>query len=155
MECCRDAYPVRLMCRCLKVSHSGYYDWRGRPISERAKENDRLLGRIKTLHTESDGVFGSGRIWEDLRYSGESCSKHRVARLMQKSGIQGIPQRRRWKKKASGERPSGVENHIERDFTADEPNAKWVTDITYIRTAENWLYLCVVLDLHFGIVFNI
>jgi len=140
------------MCRCLKVSHSGYYGWRERPLSSREKDNQRLLERIKTLHTESDSVKGSGRIWDDLRYAGESCSKNRVARLMQRSGIQGIPQRRRWKKKASGQRPVGVENHLDRDFKADEPNTKWVTDITYIRTAERWLYLCVVLDLHFGIV---
>lgn len=121
-------------------------------MSARKKENQRLLDRIKTLHAESDGVKGSGRIWDDLRYAGESCGKHRVARLMQRSGIQGIPQRRRWKKKASSQRPLGVENHIARDFKADEPNTKWVTDITYIRTAEHWLYLCVVLDLHSKLV---
>ncbi|MBI3593695.1 MAG: IS3 family transposase [Nitrospirae bacterium] len=152
IECCRDSYPIRLMCRCLNVSPSSYYGWRDRPLSKRAQENQRLLNRIKVLHAESDGVKGRGRIWEDLRYDGESCSKHRIARLMQRSGIQGILQRRRWKKKDSGRRPVGVENHLERDFKADEPNTKWVTDITYIRTAERWLYLCVVLDLHCGIV---
>jgi putative transposase len=96
--------------------------------------------------------MGSPRIWNELRYAGESCGKHRVARLMRQSGLQGIPQRRRWKKKASGQRPLAVENRVARDFKAEEPNTKWVTDITYIRTAEQWLYLCVVLDLHSGIV---
>ena len=152
IECCRDAYPVRLMCRCLKVSPSGYYGWRDRPPSGRAKDNQRLLGRIEALHAHSDGVMGSPRIWDELRYAGESCGKHRVARLMRRAGLQGIPQRRRWKKKTSGQLPFDVENRLARDFKADEPNTKWVTDITYIRTAEQWLYLCVVLDLHSGIV---
>lgn len=152
MECCRDAYPVRLMCRCLEVSPSGYYGWRGRPMSRRTEDDQRLLGRIQTLHAHSDGVMGSPRIWNELRYAGESCGKHRVARLMRRAGLQGIPQRRRWKKKASGQRPVDVKNHVARDFKAEEPNTKWVTDITYIRTAEQWLYLCVVLDLHSGLV---
>jgi putative transposase len=66
--------------------------------------------------------------------------------------LQGIPQKRRWKKKDSSQRPAGITNHLQRNFHADEQNTKWVTDITYIRTAEGWLYLCVVIDLHFGIV---
>ena len=149
---CRDAFPVRMMCRCLKVSPGGYYAWRDRPLSATAKDNQRLLGRIKELHAESDGVKGSPRIWDDLRYDGEACGQNRVARLMQKAGLQGIPQRRRWGRKSSGERPSSVQNHLDRQFKADHPNTKWVTDITYVRTAEHWLYLCVVIDLHSGIV---
>jgi putative transposase len=148
LERCRDAYPVRLMCRCLRVSPSGYYSWRARPMSRRAKDNERLLSRIQTLHVESDGVLGSPRIWEDLRYDGETCSLNRVARLMRSNGIQGVPQRKRWRKKVSGERPSGISNHLARDFSAHTPNAKWVTDITFVRTGEDWLYVCVVLDLY-------
>ena len=89
-------------------------------------------------------------MWEELRYLGESCSRNRVARLMRDSGIRGIPQRRRWRTKPSGTRPDHVQNHLARDFTADQPNTKWVTDITYIRTAEGWLYLSVVVDLYSG-----
>jgi len=152
IERCRDAFPVRMMCRCLKVSPGGYYDWCERPQSARALDNERLLNRIHELHTESDGVKGSPRIWEDLRYEGETCSQNRVARLMHNAGLQGIPQKRRWRKKSSGERPDGIRNHLDRRFQADEPNTKWVTDITYIRMAEHWLYLCVVIDLHSGIV---
>jgi putative transposase len=140
------------MCRCLKVSPSGYYDWRGRPLSNRAKANQRLLRRIKHHHLESDGVKGSPRIWEALQYEGERCSLNRVARLMRIEGIQGIPQKRRWRKKPSGQRPDDVVNHLERDFVADGHNVKWVTDITYVRTAEGWLYLCVVLDLYSRLV---
>ncbi len=149
---CRDAYPVRMMCRCLKVSPSGYYGWRSRPLSPRAKDSQRLAARIHALHAESDGVLGSPRIWEDLRYEGERCSLNRVARLMRVSGIQGIPIKRRHRSKVSSSRPGDVQNHLGRDFAATEPNTKWVTDITYIRVAESWLYLCVVVDLHSGIV---
>lgn len=149
---CRDAFPIRLMCRCLKVSPSGYYGWRERPPSARARDNQRLLGRIQAIHAQSDGVMGSPRIWDELRYAGEPCGRNRVARLMRQQGIQGIPQRRRWRKKVSGQRPATVANHLSRDFSAEAPNTRWVTDITYIRTAEHWLYLCVVLDLHSGIV---
>ena len=147
---CREAFPVRLMCRCLRVSASGYYGWRDRPASQRRQSNERLLARIRSLHAESDGVFGSPRMWEELRYLGESCSRNRVARLMRNDGLRGIPQRRRWGMKPTGTRPDHVQNHLARDFTADQPNTKWVTDITYIRTAEGWLYLCVVVDLYSG-----
>jgi putative transposase len=150
IERCRDAFPVRLMCRCLKVSASGYYGWRERPASRRKQSNKQLLVRIRSLHAESDGVFGSPRMWEELRYLGESCSRNRVARLMRDDGLRGIPQRRRWRTKPTGTRPDHVQNHLARDFTADQPNTKWVTDITYIRTAEGWLYLCIVVDLYSG-----
>jgi putative transposase len=152
MECCRTAYPIRMMCRCLNVSPSGYYGWRHRPLSTRARANQQLTERIREVHAASDGVMGSPRIHGELRYEGLRCGRHRVARLMKADGLQGIPQRRRWAKKASGARPESVTNHLARDFTADEPNTKWVTDITFVRTAEGWLYLCVVLDLHRGIV---
>ena len=149
---CRDAFPVRLMCRCLKVSPSGFYDWEKRNPSARAIENDRLLSRIKQLHAESDGVLGAPRMWEELRFEGERCGRHRVARLMRRHGLRGVPQTRRWKGKRSGERPSGIDNHLARDFDSRKPNQKWVTDITYIRTLEGWLYLCIVLDLFSSIV---
>lgn len=97
-------------------------------------------------------MVGSLRIWEDLRYAGERCRHQRVAQLMRRAGLRGVPQRRRWRKKPTGTRPSGTRNHLERDFTAAAPNTKWVTDIIYIRTAEHWLYLCVVLDLYPGLV---
>ncbi|MET0515182.1 MAG: IS3 family transposase [Nitrospiraceae bacterium] len=149
---CRDAFPIRLMCRCLRVSASGYYGWATHPPSARAQENGRLVARMRDLHTQHDGVLGSPRMWEELRYAGERCGRHRVARLMRRAGLQGVPQRRRWRTKPSGTPPAGTRNHLERDFTAPAPNTKWVTDITYIRTAEHWLYLCIVLDLYSDVV---
>ena len=149
---CREAFPIRMMCRCLRVSPSGYYGWVTRPPSARAQENARLLARIRALHADQDGVVGSPRIWEDLRYAGERCGRHRVARLMRRAGLQGVPQRRQWRKKPSGARPVGPGIIWSGTSRAAAPNTKWVTDITYIRTAEHWLYLCVVLDLYSGLV---
>lgn len=147
---CRESYLVNMLCRLLKVSSSGYYDWRGRPQSPRAQDNQRLLKKIRLLHAHSDGVHGSPQIWEDLRFEGETCSLNRVAKLMKDNDIQGIPALRKWKRKGSGERPDQIVNHLERDFSSDRPSEKWVTDITYIRTGEGWLYLAVVVDLYCG-----
>jgi putative transposase len=147
MERCREAFPIRMMCRLLQVSPSGYYNWRTRSPSARAQVNERLLQRIRILHSASDGVLGRRRIREDLFDAGEPCSPNRVGRLMHKADLKGVPQRKQWRKKASGTRPDSVNNHLARDFEAQGPNRKWVTDITYVRTAENWLYLCVVIDL--------
>jgi len=91
-------------------------------------------------------------MWEELRYAGERCGRHRVARLMRGAGFHGVPPRRRWRPKPSGTPPVGTRNLMERDFTATAPNTKWVTDITYIRTAEHWWYLCIVLDLYADVV---
>ena len=91
-------------------------------------------------------------MWEELRSAGERCGRHRVARVMRRAGLQGVPQRRRWRTKPSGIPPAGTRNLVERDFTATAPNTKWVTDITYIPTAEHWLYLCIVVDLYADVV---
>ena len=111
---CRDAFSIRLMCRCLQVSASGYYGWAARVPSARTQENARLLTRIRQLHADSDGVIGSPRIWEDLRYAGERCGRHRVARLMRRAGLRGVPQRRRWRTTPSGTPPAGIRNHLDR-----------------------------------------
>lgn len=150
IERCRGAFPVSKMCTLLKVSPSGYYDWRNREPSARQLDNMRLLKKIRHLHVESDGVHGSPRIWDDLRYEGETCSLNRVARLMKNDNLMGIPARRRWKRRTSEPRPDHIVNHLERDFAAGRADTKWVTDITYIRTGEGWLYLAVVVDLYCG-----
>lgn len=135
------------MCRCLKVSPSGYYAWAARPPSARETDNARLLVRIRELHEDSGGILGAPRVHEDLVAAGETASLNRVARLMSTNGIQGWPRKKGKRGKASHARPDGVVNHLKRDFTALEPESKWVTDITEIGTAEGKLYLCVVLDL--------
>lgn len=141
---------MQLMCRCLKVSTSGYYAWSKRPMSPRRLANQHLLARIREHHEASDGVMGMPRMHEELGYEGVAAGRNRIARLMARHGLFGIPQRRRWRHKSSGNRPAHVRNHLERDFAAAEPNTKWVIDITYVQTGEGWLYVCVVTDLYSG-----
>lgn len=148
IERCRDEFPIRLMCRCLKVSSSGYYDWSKRLPSVRERDNQRLLGRIRELHEDSRGTLGAGRMQEDLADQGENASLNRVARLMATEGLQGCPRpKRRGQRSRPALTPPGVRNLLERDFIALEPETKWVTDITEIKTSQGKLYLCIVLDL--------
>ena len=138
------------MCRCLKVSPSGFYDWSSRKPSVRAVDNARLLRRIREIHEDSQGAIGAPRMHEDLVEEGETASKNRVARLMATDGLQGWPRRKRRGRRASAAAvtPFGVRNHLQRDFLALEPESKWVTAITEIATLEGKLWLCVVLDLY-------
>jgi putative transposase len=137
-----------MMCRCLKVSPSGYYAWEARPPSPRQRDNDRLLVRIREIHSDSQGAIGAFRMHEDLVFEGEKASLNRVARLMAKEGLQGWPRRKkRGQRGTPGSQPAGVKNLLERDFTALEPESKWVTDITEVKTGEGKLFLCIVLDL--------
>ena len=135
------------MCRCLKVSPSGYYAWVSRPPSARSSANQLLLARIREIHDDSGGMIGSPRMHEDLVAEGACVSLNRVARLMAKHGIQGWPRKKRGRAGRPSYRPPGIQNHLERNFSALEPDTKWVTDITEIPTQEGKLFLCVVLDL--------
>lgn len=116
-----------------------------------AKDKERVFGCSPVLHRDSHGVLGSPRIWEYLVDEGEACSLNRVALLMRADGG-GIFQQKRWRKKGSGERPYSIRNHLAREFAADAPKRRWVTNVTYIRTCENWLYLCVILELYSKLV---
>lgn len=140
-------YPVRMMCRLLRVSSSGYYAWRQRAPSRRTVANAHLVEAIRGIHAASDGAYGSPKIWDELVQLGERCGRHRVARLMRTHGIVGIPAPRRWRARRPGARPAGIANHLARNFVAHAPNTKWVSDITYVRTGEGWVYLAVILDL--------
>jgi putative transposase len=143
----RHAFDTALMCRVLEVSHSGFYEWLRKPVSDRAREDQRLLALIRASHTASHGVYGAPRIFLDLREAGETCSKHRVARLMRVNQIKArhgyrAPRHNR------GHTSRLVPNTLQRGFTVGRPNAAWVSDITYVRTWEGWLYLAVVMDLY-------
>jgi putative transposase len=140
-------YPVRRLCKMLEVHPSGFYAWCLQPESARAKEDRRLLGHIKQSWLESGAVYGYRKVSDDLRELGERCGINRVHRLMRSAGIRSQTgySKRKWK---SGGPPSIVApNLLQRQFDVEEPNRVWVTDITYIRTYEGWLYLTVVLDL--------
>lgn len=119
-----------MMCRCLEVSPSGYYDWVDRPTSARQRDNERLLVRMRQMHEDSQGAIGAPRMWEDLVEEVETASLNRVARVMAADGLQGQPRKKKRGQKAQPSLPvPGVENLLERDLTALEPEAKWVTDM--------------------------
>ena len=140
----RVGYPIRMMCRLLSVSPSGYYGWRTRPQSSRGRENRKLTAEIRTIHAESDGTYGSPRMWDELNDRGFGCSLNRVSRLMRLAGICGVPKRKYRRTTDSDHGWDVAANILERDFAAGNPNERWAGDITYIRTGEGWLYLAVV-----------
>src|SRR5215204_1068059 len=142
----RDLYDVRAMCRILGVAPSGYYKWLQHPTSNHAHEDARLLRLIRASFVASHGIYGAPRVFLDLREAGETCSKHRVARLMREANLRALHgyRMRRW---AVGKPSVLIPNLLQRQFTATHPNTAWVTDITYIRTWQGWLYLAVVIDL--------
>ncbi len=138
---------MRRLCHMMAVHPSGYYAWCRNALSERARDDQRLLGLIKHAWLESGGVYGYRKIHQDLREAGEACGKHRVARLMRREGLRSQTGYRR-RPGCYGGAPAMVSpNHLDRRFEATAPNIVWVTDITYIRTYEGWLYLSVVIDL--------
>jgi putative transposase len=135
------------MCRLLCVSASGYYAWQQRPASARTQKNRRLLKKIRTIHTKSRGTYGSPRVRAELLEEGYSCGRHRVARLMQEARLQGIPKRRFRRTTIRDHKLPVAPNRLQQDFTATSLNERWVSDITYIRTGEGWLYVAIILDL--------
>ena len=140
-------FRVRSMCRVLGVHPSGYYAWRRAPLSARAKDDRRVLGLIKQSWLESGSVYGYRKVADDLRELGERCGKHRVARLMKAEGLRAQRGYRRRPGRYGGKPAHVAPNVLQREFAVEAPNRAWVTDITYIRTHEGWLYLAVVLDL--------
>ena len=125
---------------------SGYYEWLLQPISNRGQEDARLLRLIRASLVASHGIYGAPRVFLDLREAGETCSKHRVARLMRESNLRALHgyRIRRW---SVGKPAVLIPSLPQRQFTVTRPNKAWVTDITYIRTWQGWLYLAVVMDL--------
>jgi putative transposase len=135
------------MCRVLKVARSGFYQWLHKPLSDRAIEDQRLLELIRASYAASGGVYGAPRVFADLREVGEPCGKHRVARLMRINRIRAI---RGYKapRRVAGRPSILAPNTLNRAFTVEQPDQAWVTDITYLRTWQGWLYLAVVVDLY-------
>jgi putative transposase len=143
----RASFPVSFSCRVLGVSRSGYYKWRGAKPSKRAQKDAALSVKIRAIHREHKGRYGSPRIHHELREQGDRVGRKRVARLMCTAGLHGQKPRRFRKTTDSrhGYRPAP--NLLERDFSAPAPNRVWVGDITYVPVRDGWLYLAVLLDL--------
>lgn len=142
-------YHVTTMCRVLEVSKAGYYAWRARPLCERVREDRVLRARIRQIHQQVKGRYGSPRVHHELRALGLRCGKHRVARLMRAEGLCARRPRRFRVTTRSNQGHPAQANVLARDFrvATTAPSASvWMADITYLPTREGWLYLAVVLE---------
>lgn len=137
-----------MMCRLLKVSHSGYYEWRSRGPSARELADQALTERIREIHAESRQTYGAPRIHAELAFEGTRVGKKRVARLMREAGITGLFKVRRGKTTIRVPGVRTAPDLVDRDFLAAGPNELWCADITYVRTWEGWLYLAAVMDVY-------
>jgi len=141
IEAHREMFSVRLMCKLLKVSSSGYYAWRQRTPSKRAQEDAEFEIEIGKIHDDSHGIYGYRRIYQALLALDKKVSRRRVARLMRKLKRQGRQYRRYVVTTKSGIRLPDIPDHLKWCFTSEQPNKVWVADITYVRVGQGWLYL--------------
>ena len=140
-------YAITRLCKVLRVSRSGYYDWAGRPPSHRSQSDRRLLGHIRRVHEQSRQHYGIIKCWRQLHREGIGCGRDRVARLRREQGIYSKRRRRFVVTTRSKHRHWIAPNRLQRDFCTSQPNAVWVGDVTFINTRRGWLYLSVLLDL--------
>ena len=143
----RPLWHVRSMCRVLKVSKAGYFLWRCDPEARRHSADRALTVKIAAIHHEQRKTYGSPRIHRELRHQGTLVGRKRVERLMRQAGIRVTTPRRFVVTTDSAHDQPIAPNLLEQDFQASMPNTKWVTDITYIRTGEGWLFLAAIIDL--------
>lgn len=140
-------FPVRTLCRMLNVSASGFYAWLERPPSVRALDDAVLTERIRLIHAESHGAYGSPNIHAELRDHGARVGRKRVARLMRRAGLRGVSRRRSYvttTRRDPERRPAP--DLVQRQFRADGPNQLWVADMTYVPTWAGFIFLAIVLD---------
>lgn len=144
----RGIWPVDVLREALGVSRSGFYAWRTRPVSVRARTDAAILVTMRSSFQLSDRTYGTRRMIDEVRDAGHVCGRDRVGRLMRQEGLRARPKRRA-RPVDHGERPVRMlaPNVLDREFTATAPNQKWVADFTYIWTSEGWLFVAVVLDL--------
>lgn len=143
----KASYPVALLCQHLDVSRSGYYAWAKRPESQRDRSDRALSVEVAAVHQESRSRYGSPRVHAELRARGQRVSRKRVARLMRQQGLRARPGRRFVRTTDSAHSHPVAPNALDRKFEPPQPNGSWAGDITYVWTAEGWLYLAVLLDL--------
>ena len=144
----RSEFGVAKMCRLFDVSRSAYYAWKKRPKSIRQQENERLLSEIKQIYQMSRGLYGSPRITAELREKGFNYGHNRIARLMHQNKIQAKTRKKFRVTTNSRHKLPVAPNILERRFCADSKDQIWLSDITYIRTHQGWLYLAAVLDVY-------
>ncbi len=141
-------YPIVRLCLLLEVSSSGYYNWKDRPPSKRARDNQRLTAKIRCLHKDSHEIYGSPNIHKDLLDEGEKVGVNRVAKLMKKGNIKAKTAKRFVITTHSKNTLKPAPDLLQRQFTMTRKNQAWVTDTTFIATRKGWLYLATVLDLY-------
>jgi putative transposase len=149
IESQKSSHRIGVMCRTLKVSKSGFYGWRNREPSARAKADALLSEKIVRIHRDSRETYGAPRVHFELRTLGIRCGRKRVARLMRRAGLFGCGGRRRKARttlRSHAERTPPAPDLVKRNFTPEGPDRLWVADITYLRSWEGWLYLAFVLD---------
>lgn len=147
IEAEKGCHPVRKLCRVAKVSPSAYYVWARHDVLARMREDIDMMEKIRDIHSGSRGAYGAPRILDELRKVGIRTSQKRVARLMRRLEISGCPPRRR-RRTTFGDPKTNLPDLVQRSFSAQQPNRIWVSDITYVRTWEGWMYLATVLDCH-------
>jgi transposase InsO family protein len=144
----QGVYPVEVACEVLNVSRSGYYAWRDRPASAQAVRRQELLEAIQAVYTASHGTYGSPRIHRELQACEISCCRNTVARVMRENGVECRPKPAFTPQTTDSDHGYAVaENLLDQQFDIRELDTVWVSDITYIRTDEGWLYLAAVMDL--------
>jgi putative transposase len=148
IEAEKTSFPVQFMCRMLGVSRSGYYGWRDRPPAARNRADAALTERIREIHERSRRTYGSPRVHAELRALGTRCGRKRVERLMRKARLQGCMRGRRRGTTRRGKRAAATEDLVKRDFRSTKIDKVWAADITYVATAEGFLYLAFVLDVY-------
>jgi transposase InsO family protein len=142
------AYPLSVLCRVFVVSRSGYHAWRTRKASARQQANARLLAAIQQLHQGPERCYGSPRLTPELRALGHACSENRVARLMRRHGVRAQTRKRFVPRTTDSDHDHPIApNRLAERLVPTAPNQVWVSDLTYVPTAQGWLYLALVMDL--------
>ncbi|WP_395463617.1 IS3 family transposase [Wolbachia endosymbiont of Cantharis cryptica] len=141
-------YKVQELCRILKVSASGYYKWTSKKKSSKELTREQLLADIQKIYQASNCRYGAPKIHAELKALGKNCNIKTVQDIMQKNGIQARLRRRFKSKKQQTDNRVITPNILDQNFTTSQPNKVWVTDITYIKTKDGWLYLAAIIDLY-------
>jgi putative transposase len=144
----RSIWPVAWLCEALDVSRSGFHAWLNRTPSKRTRDDEEIGAKVRASFIGSASTYGARRVWRDVLAGGVFCGLHRIERLMQAQAFRARP-RRRGLPKDDGLRFASViaPNVLDREFSAERPNRKWIADFTYVWTAEGWLYVAAVIDL--------
>jgi len=143
----KACFPVALMCRILAVSRAGFYAWRRRPAARRTRQDGTLAVAVAAIYAEHHGRYGTPRVQMELRDRGQRTGRKRIARLMRAQGLRARPKRRYRTTTDSRHGLPVCPNLLARRFAVAQPNTAWVTDMTYLWTAQGWLYLAVIIDL--------